>query len=463
MRQNILWIILIVFLLVPSISYADDVICATYFTGVGCPHCAEVDPILLPNLTEEYNLIVIEYEIYKQNENAPLIYQYNNVYDSGLGIPLLILGKEDSLVGDKPILSNIELRLNNMDSNDCPLSLESVSFDELDLVEIAGKPKLWANNRILISDGSKIDNSVKALLLTQDIPATMSELDYSTINPEPVLLSGSKINFEHAVDIDGWVFQWNGPGVENRIATNQSSVTNNSSGTDSDLSMYKILSLAAVDAVNPCAIAVLTLMLVAIMTYNPGKKHKILLAGLAFTSSVFIIYMFYGLILIKFFQIANYFASFRLVLYKILGAFAIILGLLNIKDFFFYTPGGLATEMPLSWRPKLKKMMARITSPSGAFVIGAFVTIFLLPCTIGPYVLASGILSIMSLVKTIPWLLLYNAIFVLPMLVITLFVYLGISRVEDIGGWKDRNIKYLHLISGIIMFLLGLAMLFTWF
>jgi len=229
-----------------------------------------------------------------------------------------------------------------------------------------------------------------------------------------------------------------------------------------DLSMAKIISLAAVDAVNPCALAVLTLMLIAILTYNPKDKRNVLLAGLAFTTSVYVLYMFYGLVIIRFFQLVQMLTSVRIWLYKILGLIAIILGILNVKDFFKYKPGGLMTEMPLSWRPKLKKLIGGITSPKGAFTVGAFVTIFLLPCTIGPYVIAGGILSAMDLLKTIPWLLIYNLIFVSPMIVITLLVYAGIARVEDVSGWKDKNIKYLHLTAGTIMFCLGIAMIGGW-
>ena len=115
--------------------------------------------------------------------------------------------------------------------------------------------------------------------------------------------------------------------------------------------------------------------------------------------------------------------------------------------------------MPLSWRPKVKRIIAGVTSPLGAFFVGTFVTVFLLPCTIGPYVIAGGILSVLELIKTIPWLLLYNAIFVLPMLAITLLVYLGIAKVEDVAGWKEKNIRKLHAIAGAIMLSLGIAML----
>jgi hypothetical protein len=31
-------------------------------------------------------------------------------------------------------------------------------------------------------------------------------------------------------------------------------------------------------------------------------------------------------------------------------------------------------------------------------------------------------------------------------------------EVGNVSGWKDRNIRYLHLVSGIVMLSLGIAM-----
>jgi len=226
-----------------------------------------------------------------------------------------------------------------------------------------------------------------------------------------------------------------------------------------DLSMSKILALAAADAVNPCAFAVLILMLITIITYNHTKRKNILLAGLAFTSSIFVMYFVYGLVIIKFFQLIQALTSIKLLLYKSLAIVAIILGILNIKDYFYYKPGSFATEMPLGMRPHLRKLIHRVTSPKGAFLVGVFVTLFLLPCTIGPYIIAGGILSILETIKTIPWLLVYNIVFILPMLIITLLIYFGFKKVDDVSGWKDRNIKYLHLIAGLAMLALGILMI----
>jgi len=167
-------------------------------------------------------------------------------------------------------------------------------------------------------------------------------------------------------------------------------------------------------------------------------------------------------VIIKFFQIIQALTAVRLWLYKILGAIAIILAILNIRDFFIYKPGRTGTEMPLFMRPKVKKIIEGITSPKGAFGVGIFVTLFLLPCTIGPYIIAGGILSAMEMLQTLPPLLLYNLIFVAPMLVIVAIVYIGFRKVDDISDWKERNITKLHLVAGIIMFILGIAMIFGW-
>lgn len=226
-----------------------------------------------------------------------------------------------------------------------------------------------------------------------------------------------------------------------------------------DLTLSKILILAGADAVNPCALAVLILVLVAVLTAEKSKR-AVLKAGFSFTLAVFILYFLYGLIIIGLFKsLALVIAGIRIYFYKILAGFAMLLGALNVKDAIFYKPGGTLTEMPMSMRPIVKRLISKVTSPKGAFIIGIFVTIFLLPCTIGPYIVASGILSTIQFFSVIPWLLLYNIIFILPMLAITFIIYLGYSTVEKVGGWKESNIRYLHLIAGLLLFIVGLLML----
>ena len=229
------------------------------------------------------------------------------------------------------------------------------------------------------------------------------------------------------------------------------------------LNFTRITTLALADSVNPCAIAVLTMILVSILIQNPDKKKKVLYGGLAFVSSVFIGYMFYGLILIQFFKtFAEFLRENSRVVYNGLAILAMIIGALNIKDFVKYKKGGFATEMPIFLRPRLKKITQGITSSFGAFIIGFLVTLFLLPCTIGPYIVASGLLAELGILGALPWLLYYNLIFVLPMLIITGLVYFGFKEVDEVSGWKERNIKRLHLIAGILLFAVGVSMLMGW-
>ena len=476
------FIFLIIALLISlaSVSAVEkkDVVCSVYFTGIGCSHCARTDPYVFGSLLQENpNLAVIEYEIYQQQSNAPIFYEYTRKYGTRAGIPQIIFNLETHISGDTPIITSADPIVKQLKKNPCPLIDAQLDFKDLDFNMLSGKPNIWANSRILIKGSKTVDSELMKDLLFNNITRSLDGIDYEVVEPIDIPLSGVKRSFAYAIRIEDWIFQSNAEvtiDFEERVVIDESVNVNlpwcvhdgeiNQSGEDceeeiAELTFAKILSLAAIDAVNPCALAVLILMLLAILTYNPKNRKKIIYAGLAFVLSVFVMYLIYGLVIIRFFQLVQAITSIRLILYNGLGSVAIILGLLNMKDFFFYKPGGFMTEMPMWMRPKVKKIIGHVTSPNGAFIVGAFVTIFLLPCTIGPYVIAGGILSALKLIQTIPWLLLYNFIFVLPMIAITLFIYGGFTTVENVSGWKDKNIKYLHLISGAVMVGLGIYML----
>lgn len=228
---------------------------------------------------------------------------------------------------------------------------------------------------------------------------------------------------------------------------------------DPTLTLTYIVSLAFLDAINPCALAIIAMVLLQMLLKDPTQKKRVLYGGLAFSLAVFILYFLYGVLMITFFSkiipetglLTNY-------IFKGFGLLAILLGLLNLKDFLKYRPGTFMTEMPIRLRPKVKRLIQTMSTPKGAFIIGLFVTLFLLPCTIGPYIIASGKLSTLIFIQTLPWLFLYNLIFILPMLGLTLVIYLGITTVEKISGWKDSNIRYLHLIEALVLIALGIAM-----
>jgi cytochrome c biogenesis protein CcdA len=460
------------FLLIPSsFSFAENTethSCAIYFTGIGCSHCAKTDPVVFQDLLEERpNLIIIEYEIYQQKENAPLLNEYCQGYElspcipggpnSCCGLPIIIFTKshQNIITGDRPILENIREKIEELENNPCPLiNGNSQRFEDLNLATLPGQPKIWTKDKILIKTGQEEwifgwngegvgekssqqinSNEVfQSLVIAKNITDVIDQIYYTSIDSIDVSLSGAYMHFNNAINfkvkIESEVFQ----------------------GTK--LTLIKVLSLALIDAINPCALAVLSLMLITILTYNPQKKRNVLLAGLAFVISVFIMYLFYGLVIIRSFQIIQALTSIRIWLYQALGAGAIILGVLKLRDFF-------RAQAVCNTVPKVNKIISKVTSPIGAFVVGAFVTVFLLPCTIGPYIICGGILCSLDILKAFPLLLLYNFVFVLPMLIMVLIIYFGLSKIKDISSWQARNIKYLDLISGLIIVILGLAMVFS--
>jgi len=218
------------------------------------------------------------------------------------------------------------------------------------------------------------------------------------------------------------------------------------------LTIPAVISAAIVDAINPCAFAVLIILLTTIL--SAGIKKRVLLAGLAFTASIYISYFLMGLGLYSAIQAAGLTRLF----YSIVAVLAILVGLFNLKDYLWYGKW-FVMEVPMSWRPKLKALIKGVTSIPGAFLIGFVVSLFLLPCTSGPYIVILGLLArATTRNNALMLLLLYNFIFILPMLLITAAVYFGFTTTEKAEEWRKKKLKVLHLIAGIIILLLGIGM-----
>ena len=190
-----------------------NVVCAVYFTGIGCPHCAKTDPIVLGSLPLTYNnsLVIIEYEIYQQPENAKIMAEYNSRYSSGLGIPQLIFDEEECILGDLPILENIkkcvEKRLKS--GNPCPLLTGSVPFFNLNFNQLPGKPKIWIGNKVVVRKEEKaVSSSILRKILLSDRVDAKSIPGATVVTPEAIPLSGSSVEFNRAIKLNGWMIEW---------------------------------------------------------------------------------------------------------------------------------------------------------------------------------------------------------------------------------------------------------------
>jgi cytochrome c biogenesis protein CcdA/glutaredoxin len=219
------------------------------------------------------------------------------------------------------------------------------------------------------------------------------------------------------------------------------------------LTLPAVIAAAAVDSINPCEFAVLILLLTTILLKS--SKKKALFAGLAFTLAIYISYLAMGIGLYSAIKVSG----LTHIFYICVSVLAILVGLFNLKDYLWYGKWFIM-EVPLSWRPRMKMLIKSVVSVPGAFLIGFLVSLFLLPCTSGPYIVILGLLAQATTKNyAIMLLLLYNFIFILPMLIITFLVYFGITTTEQAEQWRTKKLKVLHLITGAIMVLLGIGML----
>jgi cytochrome c biogenesis protein CcdA/glutaredoxin len=272
----------------------------------------------------------------------------------------------------------------------------------------------------------------------------------------PMVIMGDKILLGDTPIINNFVAEADSFLQEESTAVlGTENVTKKEKVAKTDLTLAAVVAGSLVDAVNPCAFAVLIILMTTIL--SAGGSKKALKAGLAFSLSIFISYLLMGLGLYKALSLGG--ASEGL--FKIVGLLAIILGVFNLKDYFWYGKGFLM-EVPVSWRPKLKNLISSVVSPAGAFAIGFIVSLFLLPCTSGPYIVILGMLAKKVLdAQAIFYLLLYNLIFVSPMILISLAVYKGFdpAKAEDV---RQKRLRTLHLIAGIIMIAMGVVILMGW-
>ena len=223
-----------------------------------------------------------------------------------------------------------------------------------------------------------------------------------------------------------------------------------------NLLLPAVIAGALADSVNPCEFAVLILLLTAILA--SGSSKRALKAGLLFSLAIFTSYLAMGLGLYK----ALTWGNLPRIFLVFIGFLAIVLGLFNLKDYFWYGKGGFLMEVPMSWRPHLKTIISRVTSPGGAFFIGFLVSLFLLPCTSGPYIIILGMLSQKTnFTQAFAYLVFYNIIFILPMIFITLAVYKGFS-LKQAEEFRQKKLRLLHLIIGLLLVGMGGVVLAGW-
>ncbi|MFT4532351.1 MAG: cytochrome c biogenesis protein CcdA [Candidatus Saccharimonadales bacterium] len=211
-----------------------------------------------------------------------------------------------------------------------------------------------------------------------------------------------------------------------------------------------VLGAAAIDSINPCAIGVLILM-VSIILGQGGSTKRLLQVGSAYIFAIFATYLVAGLGLIYFFS------TIPIVLAEYLsiavGALVIFAGVLEVKDFFWYGKG-YSLQIPKKYADKIHDWSKTNKSIWGVMLLGAFVAAVELPCTGAPYLAILTILRIDFTIWAFLLLVLYNLVFVLPLIVILIMVATG-TKISAVSKWKEDSKGNMRLAMGLMFVALG--------
>ncbi len=210
-----------------------------------------------------------------------------------------------------------------------------------------------------------------------------------------------------------------------------------------------VIGSAAIDSINPCAIGVLILM-VSVVLGGKGSMRKLLFLGGLYIFAIFVTYLLAGLGLIYFLASVPLFVAEYLAL--IVGGFVILAGLLEIKDFYWYGQG-FSLQIPPYFAEKIHQYSKNVTVP-GVILLGMFIAGVELPCTGAPYLAIITLLSLNFDAYAFLLLVIYNIIFVLPLVAILVLVATGM-KVEKIKSWKQANKSYMRFAIGLMLVALG--------
>lgn len=197
--------------------------------------------------------------------------------------------------------------------------------------------------------------------------------------------------------------------------------------------LFPLISVAAIiDSINPCAFSILILTIAFLFSIGSLRSH-VLAVGAAYILGIFLIYVGIGLGILQALHLFNTPHFMARVGATILVAW----GLLElINEFFPAFP--IKLRIPQAAHAKMAVLMEKSSIPT-AFLLGALVGLCEFPCTGGPYLMALGLLhDHATYFKGLGYLVYYNLIFVLP-LVIILLIASNKALLDKVQTWKKAK------------------------
>jgi len=212
--------------------------------------------------------------------------------------------------------------------------------------------------------------------------------------------------------------------------------------------------IGSVDSFNPCAFFIL-IFLLNLLIYVKSRRRMFLIG------SIFI--FFSGLFYFTFMVFLNAVfapAAEHIIIFSIIvGGVALAIGLLNIKDFFFFKKGA-SLSIPESKKPGIYKRMRNLVKTHhlptvllGTIFLAISVNVYELVCTVILPTIYIHQLNVRGISDglTIWYIFFYNVIYVIPLIIIVFIFVFSLSR-RKLTEWHGQILK---LFSGIMVSAFG--------
>ena len=222
------------------------------------------------------------------------------------------------------------------------------------------------------------------------------------------------------------------------------------------------------DGINPCAFATIVFFISYLSLVGRSRK-EMLVAGGAFASAVFVTYLMLGMGLLKFLSFLNEFSVVAKCVYLAAAIGTFTLAFLSLYDAIKAKQGKvkeITLQLPKSLKQRIHKVIREQTRTSsviiGALVIGFAISALELVCTGQVYLPTITFVMGVEGMRTnaLAYLILYNMMFITPLLIVFGFVYWGTTSMQ-LGGVLQRNLMPVKVGTAALLFGLGMWLLLS--
>jgi len=236
-----------------------------------------------------------------------------------------------------------------------------------------------------------------------------------------------------------------------------------------------IIGAAAVDGINPCAFTVIVFF-ISFLALQGYRKKELLLVGFSFITAVFLTYLLLGVGILSFlYQIKGFWFVAKIFNYAV-GSISLVLGALCIYDILKFKSSGKHEGMILQLPRQVKNQIHKVIGASyrkdgtvkkgvsslvlSALFTGFIVSILEAVCTGQMYLptIAFVLKTTHLRLEAFGYLVMYNIIFVMPLVVILLLGTWGVSSGE-FSKFFNKHMGFVKMLMALAFFGLGLFLL----